>query len=163
MIVREAKNKKRNEDGQSIIEFLLMLPLLAAISMMLIKVNTVIQVSIVNQQYARAQALSLTYHNSIYPRISLQSTSVLSPEEMSQMIMGVSDNLSSDENFFPEATTQSITRPGQPTGQDDPQELRPRRRGNVRVRTTVSLCTQDNQKSFPNDNPAFTFCRSPLQ
>ncbi len=44
------------ESGQSVLEFLLLIPLIVALTVLLVKMNAVIQVSIVNQQYARAQA-----------------------------------------------------------------------------------------------------------
>ena len=154
----------KNDKGQSLIEFLLMLPVLFAITLVLVKVNTAIQMSIVNQKYARAQALFLTYNNSTYPRLGQRGTSQAAGREFEMLVLGVSGNLGDgEESFNPEANTQLITRPGQPIGSDEPQELQPNRRGKIRVRTTVALCTQDNKLILDEgDARQFNFCRSPI-
>ena len=52
------------------LEFLVMLPLMVGLAMLMIRVNTVIQMGIVNQQYARAQALFVAGNGSEYPQRS---------------------------------------------------------------------------------------------
>jgi len=46
-----------SERGQSVLEFVFMLPILLGLIVIMVRSNTVIQMSIVNQKYARAQAL----------------------------------------------------------------------------------------------------------
>jgi len=138
-----------NEEGQSVLEFLLMLPVMLGLVMLMLRVNSAIQVSIVDQQYARAQALFLTFGNPIFPQIS-QRWLNLDQKGYNQITMGVSDNLtaSSGGTYVPEATTQNIARNRKVAamGDDSPQtEPNPDQgglRAFVRVRNTVTLCTQ---------------------
>ena len=62
-LIMGVKRLNLKEDGQSIVEFLVSLPLLVGLAVVLIRVNSAIQMSIVNQQYARAQTLNLTYNS----------------------------------------------------------------------------------------------------
>ncbi|MEO5970142.1 MAG: hypothetical protein ABIQ95_09460, partial [Bdellovibrionia bacterium] len=57
------KTVKSNNEGQSVIEFIFMLPLLIGMSTLLVNINTAIQMGIVNQQYARFQTLFLTFNS----------------------------------------------------------------------------------------------------
>jgi hypothetical protein len=59
-LIKTAELQTDGEAGQSLLEFLLMFPMLLALVIVLIRVNTAIQISIVNQQYARAQTFVLT-------------------------------------------------------------------------------------------------------
>jgi hypothetical protein len=56
-----------DEGGQSLIEFLFLLPLFGVVTAMVWKSTTAIQMSIVNQKYARMQALYSAYSNPNYP------------------------------------------------------------------------------------------------
>ncbi|MGK5086262.1 hypothetical protein WDW86_01785 [Bdellovibrionota bacterium FG-2] len=139
----------RNEQGQSILEFVFMLPLLVGITMMLIKINTVIQFSIVNQQYARAQALTLAGNSPIYPRLGLRVTD-LENKFYNQMILGVADNAApskeddgSSEDYHPKASNYNISSKKVSGDGGQPGE-EPTSRALVRVRNTVTLCTQTN-------------------
>src|SRR4051812_28584394 len=97
------------EEGQSIIEFLLMLPMILALTFILFRVNSAIQVSIVNQQYSRAQILFLTYNNPYYPELDKQQN--MRQSGNNQMVVGVSDKLAvGSAKFHPDATVQLITR-----------------------------------------------------
>ena len=131
--------------GQSVLEFLFMLPLIIGFTVIVVRVNTAIQVSIVDQQYARQQTLHLAFNSAYYPRMDLR-VGLLDQRGYNQMILGVSDNTppSRAESFHPKATTQLVTRPlsglkGSNERGEDHQE-----RGIVRVRDTVTLCTQTN-------------------
>lgn len=122
-------------------EFLLMLPLMIGIAVILMRVNTAIQMSIVNQKHARAQAFHLAQNNSSYPRLDRQD--LLAESGTNQMVMGVSDNLigGNDDNL-PIASQQMITRTRGLAGSEGEAQEEPEQRSFVRVRNTVSLCTQ---------------------
>ena len=130
----------QGEDGQSVLEFLLMLPMLVGLTVMLIRVNTVIQISIVNQQYARAEALWLTFNSAFYPELRHRETNLVS-KGYNQMILGVSDNAApeSAERYTPKASVQNIARK-RGLGSNEPQS-EPAQRAMIRVRNTVTLCT----------------------
>jgi hypothetical protein len=164
-----------DESGQSLIEFVLMCPLLAAILLVLIRINTIIQVSIVNQQYARAQTHFLTFNSPVYPAITHRSR--LIDQQSNRMIMGVSDNTITDEDegadYAPEASVQMIARTAAQAKGKGPDHEEPKIRGYVRVRNTVALCTQMNvyndkghyaaiQLHEGVSPSAFAYCRSPL-
>lgn len=161
--------KGRKNSGQSILEFLLMLPMLVGITFMMVRVSSAIQVSIVNQQYARAQALWLAFNSPIYPALKFRVNSdgaqdIFVEAGVNQMIIGVSGNLAPDSgDYAPEASTQLIVRPGQTdVGSNEP-SAEPNERGNIRVRTTVSLCTQVNQvPSGSRYKPAYEMAEVPI-
>jgi hypothetical protein len=134
-----AKSGNLKEDGQSIVEFLISLPLLVGLAVVLIRVNSAIQMSIVNQQYARAQVLNLAYNSPFYPEKSRRV--ILERSKMNQLILGVSENIPGSGNFIPKASTQRVTRLPTLRGPEVPQE-EPKQRANVRIRDTVTLCTQ---------------------
>lgn len=171
--VEVLKARGLGQSGQSIIEVLLMLPLLLSITVFMIRTNTAAQVSIVNQQYARAQTLFLTFGSPVYPRTGLRDSMVRGAFD--QMVIGVSENLLEvDEDLINRdapvrATVQRIVAAGKPAGSNEP-NAEPRDRGNVRVRTTVALCTQLNtignavlSSSTLNAGSQFAFCRSPYE
>jgi Flp pilus assembly protein TadG len=169
-----------NQEGQSIIEFLFMLPLFVGLIVILIRVNTAIQVSLVNQQYARAQALWLTFNSPVYPSIFSRSQN-LAAKGYNQMLIGVADNREDENgNYRPKATVQNVARQKN-VGSNDPQ-TEPPSRALVRVRTTVTLCTQSEvvktggtyqpilasnelgvggTSAMSEDPQQFDFCRSP--
>lgn len=137
--------RKRNCSGQSILEFLIVLPLMVGLVMLMVRVNTAIQISIVNQQYTRAQALFIAYNSAVYPRLE-QRIAGGDKSAFNQMIMGMSFKaISAGDDFTegnrqPDAPLGIISRKG---GSDDP-KIEPEQRAKVRIRTTVTLCTQTN-------------------
>lgn len=136
----------RGERGQSVLEFLILVPLMVGLIILLVRVNSAIQVAIVDQQYARAQTLFLTMNSNTYPRLALR-VGQLDKKDYNQMILGVSDTApppgdSGAGSFPPDATVQDIG--GKKVrGSDEPQ-AEPEQRSLVRVRNTVALCTQNN-------------------
>jgi hypothetical protein len=139
---RKPGRPAKDESGQSIIEFLILLPLMVGIVVLMIRVNTTIQISIVNQQYARAHTHWLTFNSPIYPEIKYRK------RPYNQMIIGVSSNTNPADDEFeyqPEVNVQKIardSRKGIQSPKEDPREVT--ERTDVRVRTSVALCTQSN-------------------
>jgi hypothetical protein len=190
MVVR-GLHKDDSESGQSVLEFLLMLPMLVGLVVILIKVNTAIQISIVNQQYARAHTLWLAFNSPVYPQLKLREPQ-LTAKQYNQMVLGVSTNPPPSEGeFSPEAATHYIARK---KGVPDKADKDTDQRALVRVRDTVTLCTQPNvvksqggsyvpildlaspdkgrswfpRSSFSNTLPEqgrvpFEYCRAPMQ
>ncbi len=135
--------------GQILIEFLVMMPALFGLALIMIKINTAIQVSIVNQQYARAQGLFLTFNSPTYPQIRYryEGEGSMINRGFNQLMLGVSqeggnEDLPSDQ-LNAVATTQNIVRNRRKTGSNQVQD-QPKDRGIVRIRTIVSICTQSN-------------------
>lgn len=152
-----------DESGQGLIELLIVLPFLVGITLVLIRVSTVIQMSIVNQKYARMQTMMIAYNNAFYPRIELRG--LLEDQYVQQMTIGVSEN-DAGANSTPEASVYKIVRPGEglngaprELGNDDPgtPDLR-QGRGRIRVRGTVAMCTPP-QLVNDNGRPRFVYCR----
>jgi hypothetical protein len=160
-----------------------MLPALMGLTAVLIRVNTAMQISIVNQQYARAQALFLTFNSAVYPplaqRMSFHETGD------NQMVVGVAGNEIVDgaENE-PLASEQNIARTKTSPKGDMEAQKEPDNRTQIRVRDTVTLCTQTNvisagkpllqiegDKKNPivagqwniGENSKFDYCRSGLK
>jgi hypothetical protein len=182
--------RTKSESGQSVLEFLFMLPVLFGLALLMLKINTAIQISINNQQYARAQTLWLAFNSSVYPRIELREGELVSGG-FNQMLIGVSENSApnDDSPYVPKAPVQSISRRKPASGLSglgsDGKQEEPSERSMVRVRNTVTLCTQLNVlggsgKTVPvlplgggpnfkatgpgnlNENSKFDFCGSPL-
>ena len=172
MGARLTQSSCSNESGQSVIEFMLMLPLMLALTVLLVKMNTAIQMSIVNQQYARAQLTFLTFNSSSYPQRKLVK-SLFERTNSNRMIIGVAENSFPPEGTAaPEASTYTVARNSKRVGADPPQD-EPRQRAKVRIRDTVEMCTQNNfasvgGKPVPvdsiqlNESATFQYCRSNL-
>lgn len=174
----------RDESGQSLLEFLLLLPMLMGSAMILIRLNTAIQMSIVDQKYARAQTLFLPHNSAIFPKIARQND--MFSKGTNQMVLGVSDDntaVASDGDgtvsatYHPTASTYRITRNVSSAGPDGPAQEEPASRGRVRIRNTISLCTHtiamksasgsalaqfDGDVKEVNDAKAFLYCASKL-
>ncbi len=129
--------------GQSILEFLLLVPVMLGLTLLMFKVSTAIQMSIVNQKYSRAQIFQLAGNSPIYPDTKKRNQN-FNPFGSSRMVIGVSEEAIEGDGGQPEASTQVITRSrSAPLGEDDPQS-EPKQRGKVRIRNTVEICTQLN-------------------
>ena len=137
-----------DSSGQSVMELLFMLPVIIAITVVMTRVNTAIQVSIVNQQYARAQAHWLAFNSAVYPELRLRTRDFMSANRgYNQLLLGISgDTPPADETIYnPSAMVYEITRNKQvDSGANTIQAEQVSTRGKVRIRTTVSLCTQAN-------------------
>ncbi len=149
-----------DSSGQSLMEFVFGLPLMLGLAILMVKVNTAIQVSIVDQKYARAQALFLAYNSPFYPEKSKQLK--LRSFLLNQILVGVSGNLDSSANsseYTPEATVQSIARsPKNPQAlqASNENQAEPKaERANVRIRNTVTLCTQNYMVGFTSPGGPF--------
>jgi hypothetical protein len=145
MAARNCKHQLNSEEqGQSLLEFLLMLPMMIGLIVIMSRVNSAIQASIVDQQYARMQTLWLTFNSPVYPKLGLQS-SELNGKNYNQMMIGVSDNEITSDSNQPVASTTMITRsPASASGASNDPQQEPLTRANVRIRNTVTLCTQAN-------------------
>jgi hypothetical protein len=163
----------RDEHGQSVLEFVFMLPVLLGLIVIMVRSNTVIQMSIVNQKYTRAQALWLTFNSPYYPRLSFRKDG--SPDDQfvrygfNRMVIGMAEKPVDDTGGKATASTQTVVRGGVPAP-DGPSQSEPVDRAKVRVRTTVALCTQTNvvvtreglkpvTADNIGENTVFDFCR----
>lgn len=133
-----------DDSGQSILELLFLLPMLVGLIVILIRVNTAIQISIVNQQYSRSMIFFSNMNSPTYPSRTLYKRAVALNALVNQMTFGVSDKpIGQNDNDFeatntPEASTQYVARkPRQ--GSEEPGNVS--QRGRVRIRNTVTLCT----------------------
>jgi len=147
-------NFLKNERGQSLMEFVFMLPLMIGLVMLVIRVNSAIQVSIVNQKYSRAQVLAIAYNSPIYPSLRWRTGDgdIFVSKGNNRMVVGVSDQIvTGDGTIPPKATTQRIVDADADVGNNDPQKEH-ETRGNIRVRNTVSLCTMSFSVSAGGNN-----------
>ncbi|OFZ35312.1 MAG: hypothetical protein A2070_15340 [Bdellovibrionales bacterium GWC1_52_8] len=116
-----------------------MLPMMVILTMLMIKINTVIQISLVNQKYSRSHALALAMNSPYFPGMALR-TNDLTNIGYNQMIIGVSA-IEILDGSPPMSMNYSITRPGVQGSED---RMTPPERSKIRVRSTVSMCTQQN-------------------
>jgi len=163
----------RREDGQSVLEFVFMLPVLLGLIVVMVRSNTVIQMSIVNQKYARAQALWLTFNSPYYPRLSFRTPGTAGDQFVqygfNRMVIGMAETPVDDTGGKATASVQTVVRGGVPAP-EGPSQSEPIDRAKVRVRTTVALCTQTNAivtrqglkaatAENIGENTVFDFCR----
>ncbi len=135
----------RSEEGQSIIEFLLLLPLMIGITIMMLRTNMAIQVSIGNQKYSRMQAHHLTFNSPYFPQTSASSQNQRAPG-MHRLVVGVGEDAISNGKGRPKAVEVFVARSRSiASGSSDQSGAEPDSRANVRVRTTVALCSFSNR------------------
>lgn len=161
------------ERGQSVLEFVFMLPVLLGLIVVMVRSNTVIQMSIVNQKYARAQALWLAFNSPHYPRRSFRTPGTAGDQFVqygfNRMVIGMAETPVDDTGGKATASMQTVVRGGVPAP-EGPSQSEPIDRAKVRVRTTVALCTQTNAivtpqglkpatADFIGENTVYDFCR----
>ena len=131
-----------DQSGQSLLEFLLTFPLMIGLVMITVRVNTAIQMAIVDQKYSRAQTLFLTLNAANYPPVRFRTNSSNFSRGYHVMNAGVSDNLATnDAGFEPEASKQKIVKSRNSAGGSTEDQAEPDQRSEVRIRNTVTLCT----------------------
>ncbi len=176
-----ARKTLRNESGQSVLEFVLMLPLLVGMAILMLRVNMAIQVSIANQKYSRAQTLFLAFNSAYFPQIDRWGLEQ-GAFPLNQLRLGVSEDKAptdedATERFIPSAVTQIVARTKAKAGPDGNAQEEPDKRGLVRIRTTVTLCSQSHLISVggqrvPAHGPelkegvtpeAFDYCRGSIR
>ena len=162
-LITDAENL--DQEGQSVLEFLMFLPLFLGLTTLLLRVNTAIQMSIVDQQYARAQALFIAQNSAYYPDRPAKQARLIQ-QSSNQLVVGVSDN-STEENqeYSPIASVQLVARNKNSTASNEAGEPT-NARAFVRVRNTVTLCTQNLYALGyirPETPPDGNFCGSSLK
>ena len=134
---------KHDDSGQSVLEFLFVLPVTIAVLLVMIRSNTAIQMSIVDQKYSRSQIFFLAGNASEYP-LRRKVVQDMTDDGMNQLILGVSEDAPRDSDGGEGGDTAASSyyigrRPGL-TGEDaDPGDSISKRL-NVRVRNTVTIC-----------------------
>jgi hypothetical protein len=132
--------------GQAMFETMLFIPMLLMIVALMWRSNSAVQVSIVNQQYARAHALFLTFNSPYYPELKFKSPA-LSQDDLfmnnnyNQMLIGISeDSIPEGAAVQAAAPTYSIVAKSATVKGDESAKAMPSKRSTIRVRSTVSLC-----------------------
>lgn len=137
-----------DERGQSVLEFVFMLPILIGLIVVMVRSNTAIQISIVNQKYARAQALWLAFNSPYFPRLSFRKAGGENDQFIrhgyNRMVIGMAEQPVGDTGGKAIASTQVVVRGGNTQGASGPSQTEPIDRSEIRIRTTVALCTQTN-------------------
>ncbi len=147
----------KNEEGQSILEVVFMLPILFLFVSLLYRMNLAAHVAINNIQYARSQMFLLTGNSPEYPRLSFREGTFV-PQQQDRMLLGVSDPSALTSSNFngtemePIPQIQTIGR-NNPTvkGSDERGEVA--NRTAIRVRNTTAICTQLNTADTKTKSP----------
>lgn len=132
------------EEGQSVLEFLYLLPLLVALTMLMIRVNTAIQMDIVNEQWVREMALYISGNGANYPRRP-GIIDQLAPLGYNQLVIGMASTYVSSSDGEGDGSNGAVDAPvyniagSKILGSDAPQE-EPDNRSRIRIRSTVTLC-----------------------
>lgn len=132
--------RRTRESGQSLIEFVLILPVVVGMLFVMVRVSSSIQVSIVNQKYARQRVFEIADNAAYFPRLERLDSQFI-PKLTNRMVIGVSDELTNTgDSFVPKASTQRITRNARASQGSNEDQKEPDARGLVRIRNTVELC-----------------------
>ena len=133
--------RRENRSGQSLVEFVFMLPLIVGMLVLLIRVNSAIQVSIVNQKYSRQRLFELIANNSTYPSDARRDA--LRGRKEHRLLVGVSEESTGDQaDLQVSAPTEWITRSKKAAmGASTQAQSEPDQRAEVRIRNTVEICT----------------------
>lgn len=130
------------EEGQSIIEFMLLLPLMIGLTVMMIRINSAVNVSIVNQKYSRLASHFLTFNSPYFPATGSGSSEKNQRRPgMHRLTTGIADNVIGAGSRRPKAVEVFVARNRTlASSASNAAGSEPDSRANVRVRTTVTLC-----------------------
>lgn len=144
MVARSTAQK--SESGQSLIEFMFMLPLMLGLTVLLVRITTAIQVSIVNQKYSRMQVHALARNSPYYPSQRIRNG--LLDSGTNRLTVGVSDDSTSGSGFVrPKATEILVARSRALASGGSQDSGSVTSRADVRVRSTVTLCSSTHALS----------------
>jgi hypothetical protein len=128
-----------------LLEFLLLLPFLLGLTTLVIRANQAIQLSIVNQQYARAQTHFITFNSPVYPDNRSGRRDAMEQAGYHVITLGVGEKAiggdAEEGDDIPEAPMQMVARSEQLAGAKPTPQEESDRSGWVRVRNTITLCT----------------------
>lgn len=133
-----------SESGQSIMEFLILVPLILGFTTLVINMNTAVQSAIVNQQYARLQTHFLTFNNAWFPDNGFQTN--LLQKKVGLFYMGVAENpINQNGDTDAKAPIVRISRSlaaDRVAGASDDERTEPDQRTKVRIRASSIICPQ---------------------
>lgn len=149
MVAKNCSTLLQNENGQSLLEVVIVLPFLFLFVAMLFKMNLALQSSINHTQFAHSQLFVLTGNSPEYPRLGFTQYGdrPFSKNGQDMMVLGVSDPSavasSADESSLdPVPQIQNVTRNKSITGSQETGEVK--KRADIRIRNTAAICTQLN-------------------
>ena len=133
-----AESRPCRESGQSLMEFVLILPVMVGMLMLMLRVSSTIQVSIVNQKYSRLRIFEFAGNAPYYPNLQ-RFKDFFVAANTNRMVIGVAEDAISGEGE-PAAPALKINSSRVVVGSSEPR-AEPDRRSEVRVRNTVEMCT----------------------
>lgn len=156
MVARVQQQRKHQiagddrEAGQSLVEFLLLLPVVIGMVVILLRMNSAITTSIVNQKHVRMMVFRLNGNSAVYPVLRTREEFIenfASPEKgrfYNRMQIGLAARPIDETDDKPEANVRLVARSPELSRGKGPDHAEPEERGYVRVRTTMDICTQTN-------------------
>ncbi len=147
----------KNERGQALLEFVLMLPMVMAFFWYTLKVNVAVNKSIVAQTHLRSQLFLKLLNHRDYPVTDEYQSN---PSNRSVYYMGVSDNVTTNTRAFSPAPIVKLgigTKPKVfPGTRDEAGEAESDwLRQNVRIRSAFGICTSRKPQA---DSTLGSFC-----
>jgi hypothetical protein len=146
-----ANHFSTSEDGQSILEVIIVLPFLFLFVGFLFKLNLAMQVSINNTQFSHSQVFVLTANSPEYPRLyftQLKPGSSFKAAGQDMMVLGTADPTSLESSADPNSIDpvpqiQNVARNKSVKGGSEDSGEQPKRL-DIRIRNTAAICTQLN-------------------
>ena len=156
-MLKKQKKRGHREDGQALIEFIMLIPLLLTFLWYMIHVNVAINKSIVGQKHARSQLFLKMYNHRSGP-----VAAEFGNTERSHYYLGVSGEIMppSGEPTAPYEVLGMGMMPAKKEGINDEPDEAPggSLRQRVRIRTVFGICT--HRKKLPNGSGLTDFCGS---
>ena len=155
---RRARENLREEKGQALAEFIMLVPLILSFVWYLVHVGVAINKSIVGQKHARAQLFLKMYNHRSGP-----AQNEFGNTDRSHFYIGVGANVLTGSNVRPESPVEVLgvgAAPKPMPGANDEKEEPPpgSLRQRVRIRTAFGICTHRKRL---NDNSGLTdYCGS---
>jgi hypothetical protein len=145
-MIAEAKKHIVNEDGQTLLELVFLIPVLFTFVILLFKSMMAVQMAINNAQFSRSQIYMLTANQPEYPRLQFRMDSkMFIKAEQDRMILGVADIGSTGANNEIEPVPQTYKialNSSSVKGSSERGEVK--KRTEIRIRDTAAICTQLN-------------------
>lgn len=138
------QNLINNQKGQSLFEFVILLPIMITILGLQYKGNTLSQISINNQKYARAQTLYLAFNSPYFPERRFDGNGNVFFNDVTLLELGMSNKVINQQsgNDIPTETKYPLLRAGETEfGNPGSPEGRNKQTGTPVIRTNVAICS----------------------
>lgn len=169
-VFQKRSHRKKNQLGQSLVEFAFMVPLIIGVLVFLREVNMAVNSAIVNQRYARATLHFLLFNHRWYPELRF-ARNTGKGVYLRRWWVGVEKDKTAGGDEDVTAPVAPIIKIGRAPGDEDQGVESMKKRQNVRIRAVSFICLQPYGTKLENTfsrgqmsentflTPGFTYCQ----